>query len=393
MQKKTILYLITQSDFGGAQRYIFDLAANLKNDFKLGIIAGDPGAESELAQKLKEHNISFYYLKSLKRAISPLNDLKTIFKIIKIIKIVKPDIIHLNSSKISILSSIAGFLAQKLLIIKYKLIIIYTVHGWVFNEPGNKIKQYFYFLAEKLTAKAKNKIICINKQDYALALEKLKIPENKLNLILNGLNSQEINFLPQTEALKRLNINKNNNQLIIGNIANLYKTKGHEYLIKAIDLLNTSFNLQSENSLEAKLIIIGEGPERKNLEKLIIKLNLENKVILTGNIQNANNLLKAFDVYAFSSIKEGLPYAILEACAAELPIASTNVGGISEILEDEKSGLLVLPQSPERLAQALKKIILDKDLSRKLGQNAKLKIQKEFKLEKMLEETKKIYLN
>jgi len=225
-----IIYFITQADFGGAQRYVFDLAKNFKKEALVGIVAGVPGEKGKLAQKLKEAKISFYAIPCLKRSIAPIAGIKTIFKIIKIIKKTKPDIIHLNSSKISILGSIAAFIAKsKIFNLQFK--VIYTVHGWVFNEPLGKIKKTFYTQAEKLTAIIKNKIICINKQDYEIAKNKLKIPEEKLDLIYNGINEKEINLLSKENALKqlskistpfsRINFQTQNSYLLIGNIGNL----------------------------------------------------------------------------------------------------------------------------------------------------------------------------
>ncbi|MFH0923895.1 MAG: glycosyltransferase, partial [Candidatus Falkowbacteria bacterium] len=92
--KKTILYLVTQSELGGVQRYIFDLAENLKTEFNVSVAFGEQGEKGELAKKLKIAEITYYTIPHLKRAISPINDLKALFEIIKLIKKIKPNIIH-----------------------------------------------------------------------------------------------------------------------------------------------------------------------------------------------------------------------------------------------------------------------------------------------------------
>ena len=121
-------------------------------------------------------------------------------------------------------------------------------------------------------------------------------------------------------------------------------------------------------------------------------LNLKNNFIFTGKIDNAAELLPAFDIYACSSVKEGLSYTIIEAMQAGLPIAATNVGGNSELITDGQEGLLVEPQNSEALAQAINKLINDKNLRQNLGSNAKQKAINEFSLKKMIAATKKIYL-
>jgi glycosyltransferase involved in cell wall biosynthesis len=382
---KTILYLITQSEFGGAQKYVLDLALGLKDEFNICVGLGEQGEKGEFAQKLKENNIEYYIIKHLKREISPTNDILAIFEIIKLIKKLRPDIIHLNSSKISILGSLTAKLCYVLRVPCY---VIYTVHGWIFNEPLASWKKSFYFWAEKLTAILKNKIVCISKLDYDIAKNKLKIKEKKLALIYHGI--KPINFLSCEAARNKLKSKIKNlkSEILIGSIANLYKTKGLEYLIEAVRILISQYP-----NIPISLIIIGEGEERKNLEDLIGQLNLKNRVFLAGNIKNAAELLPAFDVYVNSSVKEGFPYSILEAMSAGLPIVATRVGGIPEMISDGENGLLVEPANPEELAKRMKILIEDKNLRSVLGEQAKRTINERFIMEKMIEKIKEVYLS
>jgi len=157
-------------------------------------------------------------------------------------------------------------------------------------------------------------------------------------------------------------------------------------------LLIAGMILQTGVSLiTVKLIIIGEGEERKNLEKLISSLNLKNQVILKGRIDNASCLLKAFDIYVCSSVKEGLSYTIIEAMRAGLPIAATRVGGNSELIESQKNGILVKAGDSNALADAIQIFKNNQALSNKLGNNARQKALAEFGLKQMARKTKMIY--
>jgi len=370
---KKILYFITQAEFGGAQRYVFDLANNVKGDFQAAVAMGEQGKDLKLAKILQKNNIKYFIIPNLKRNISPINDILALSEIIKLIKNYQPDIIHLNSSKISILGSLASLFT--------KTKTVYTVHGWVFNEPLSAWLKYFYLYAEKITARFKNKIICVSEYDKRVALKYKIAPENKLVTIHNGLAPIDFDTNPNLLSKERVS-----SEVIIGSIGNLYKTKGFKYLAEAANILI------NKNKISAKFIIVGDGSERKNLESLIKKYNLENNFILAGEIDEAAKLLKAFDIYICSSIKEGLPYSILEAIQAELPIITTNVGGIPEMIENNKTGLLVKPAEAKDLANALQKLINDKNLATELGKNAKQTAIQNFSLEKMVAETKKVYL-
>ena len=170
--------------------------------------------------------------------------------------------------------------------------------------------------------------------------------------------------------------NRGRGEFIIGTIAHLYKTKGLNYLIDAA------------RSIDAQFMVIGDGPERNNLESLIAKYNLGNKIKILGAKENAADYLPQFDIFVLPSVKEGFPYAILEAMAAGLPIVATPVGGIPEAQGD--AGILVPPKDSKALATAIQSLIDDPKRAKKMGLAAHERI-KQFSFEKMLEETIKIY--
>ena len=388
--KKTILYLITQGELGGAQIYVFNLAKNLRDEFNIIIAFGEQGKNGWLTKQLSEINIEYYTIPHLKRSISPFKDFLALLEIIKLIKKIKPDIIHLNSSKISILGSIAGFIS-KFKAQNPKPKIFYTVHGWVFNEPLSIFKKIFYKSTEKLTAKFKTKLICVSEYDKKIALKEKITSLKKIITIHNGI--KKINFLTKEDAKQKIrktcNANANfsmTDKLLIGSIGNLYKTKGFQYFILAIKKL-----LISNPQLLA--IIIGEGAERKKIEKIIAQHKMQKNIILTGSIDDASTLLPAFDIYVCSSIKEGLSLTIIEAMQAGLPIVATNVGGNPELIEDNKTGLLVESKNPQQIADKIKEIIDNNELRIKISENARKRALKEFTLEEMTEKTKNIYLN
>ena len=136
--------------------------------------------------------------------------------------------------------------------------------------------------------------------------------------------------------------------------------------------------------------MIGEGFQRELLEAMIRDHHLENKFILTGKIDNAPKYLRAFDIFVLPSIKEGLPYTILEAMAAGVPIIASWVGGIPEMVENEKNGFLVLPKNPEMLAEKIAELLNNPGLAEQFIKNSQIKLA-EFSLEKMINETEQIY--
>jgi glycosyltransferase involved in cell wall biosynthesis len=379
MDKKIILYIVTQSEFGGAQRYVLDLASNLKEEYEIIVAFGESGEKGELVYLLDKENISFHHLTHLKREINLFHDILAIFEIMKLISELKPDIIHLNSSKTSIVGSFASIFS--------KTKILYTAHGWVFNEPLTKAKKSLYIWLEKLTANFKSKIICVSEYDRREGIKNKIANETKLITIHNGI--KPVKHLSKEKARQILwsyisKVDILPNQLLIGSIGNLYKTKGYEYLIEAISIL------KKENNI-IKLVIIGDGQEMKKLKLLTRKLELDDFVAFTGRIPGAAKLLKAFDFYICSSVKEGLSYTIIEAMIAGLPIIATKVGGNNELVQHEKTGLLVQSKNPEAIVKALKKYLEDKNLIDKASINAHNFALDNFMFEQMIQKTKTIY--
>jgi len=343
--KQKILYVITQGEWAGAERYVFDLATNLGADFDVTVAIGEPNGHQDLQNKLdKIGRVHVIQLTHLVRRISPYHDILAIFELAQLYKKLQPDIAHLNSSKTGLIGSLA-----RLFIIHYSLFIIYTVHGWVFNEPLPWLRKKLYFYLEKWAAKLKDGFIALSPFEAEQGKSLLKIPSEKITTIPHGI-SQPIAPLSQTEArgelLKKTNLKISEKNIWIGTIANYYKTKGLDILIQAL--------AKKRNALQnVSCLLIGEGPERTKLTQLIAANHLDNLVYLTGSVPEAARFLPAFDLFVLPSRKEGLPYSLLEATTAGVPVVATAVGGVPTIVTDKKTGLLVPPENSPALADAI----------------------------------------
>jgi glycosyltransferase involved in cell wall biosynthesis len=359
-----ILYIITQADDGGAQKYVLTLAKHFR-----GAIAAGTEA-SNLFKHAQEAGVPTFSLKFLKRSVNPLYDFLACWEIRQLVKTYKPDIVHLNSSKAGILGSFACM--------GMKTKVIFTAHGFIFNEPLPHFLKTFYLALEKTASSYRDFIITVSEADKLSALNNSLIIPEKIKTIYNGIS--KINFLPKEQAQLKLQIP--NNKLIIGLVSNLYKTKGLDILIESIN--------QLEKTLLSNVLvyIIGQGPQESNLKTQISSLKLNNKIFLTGKVTNAATYLKAFDIFVLPSRKEGFPYSLLEAMQAGLPIITTNTGGNAEAVGT--AALLVKPQNPIELTEAIKKLVTSREHRLQLTQAVQLR-NNLFTEEKMLLETQDTY--
>ncbi|HRY31016.1 MAG TPA: glycosyltransferase [Candidatus Paceibacterota bacterium] len=346
-----ILYLITKSNWGGAQKSVFGLATEMS---KLGkevlVVLGGNGI---LKDKLEQQKIRTFCVNSLERDVNILGDFKSFFKILKIFREEKPDIIHLNSSKAGGLGALAGRIAN---LFGNSSKIVFSIRGWAFNEKRGWLSKIFIkqlYWAILFLSHVSIAVSEATKRD-ARKLPFYFLVKNKIKVVKNSI--REVAFIDKEVARKFIGdtIGKkiDENTLIIGALAELHKIKGLNYFIEAYSLLKDA-------GRDIVGVIFGAGEEKEALEKLIAEKNLKNGFFLGGELENAAKYLKGFDIYVSSSLSEGLSLVLLEARQAGLKIVATNVGGNLEALSDYQNCEFVEAKNPAEMAQKIK-ILADK---------------------------------
>lgn len=309
-----IIYVITKSNWGGAQRYVFDLATNLpKEQFEVKVVFGGTGekdaSDGALAHNLSMQRIQGLYLKSFMRDISMLREFMSLVTLKNLFKNEKPDIVHLNSSK----AGGIGALAARWTGVKK---IIFTVHGWPFLEQRNYFSRALIWLASWCTVLLSHKVICISEYDLRIA-QKMPFTKNKVVRIYNGI-------APMSFGSGEKVRNKFPHGVkITGTIGELTHNKNQITLIE-----------EAKRKPDMHVAIVGVGEDITLLDAKIKEYGLENRVKLLG-FMPAGEALPGFDTFALPSIKEGLPYVLLEAKQAGLPIIANPIGGIPEILNSD----------------------------------------------------------
>jgi glycosyltransferase involved in cell wall biosynthesis len=364
-----ILYGITKSNFGGAQRYVYELAREAKHrGFDTAVVLGRSGP---LREKLESRDIRVISLPSLGRDISILNDLRGFIALVKILRHERPDIFHVNSSKMGAFGSFAGRLMG---VPK----IVFTAHSFAFNENRPGLHKTLLKIIYWMIVAMSHETICVS-EAVEDTLATWPFIKGKLALIHNGIMPFEL--LPREEARKKLGIKEET--YVVGTIAELHRVKG-------LDILLTAWADFSKNR-NVTLVIIGDGDEGENLNVLAKRLGISDSVYFAGFVDNARKFLQAFDVFVLASRSEGFPYAILEAGSASLPVVATAVGGIPEIILEDETGMLIQPEFPEELRHVLDGLRRDSDLRKRLGEALHTFVDKEFNMHTMFDKTFGLY--
>lgn len=371
-----VLLVITKGSWGGATRYVFDLANSLhKKNVCVAVAFGDEGI---LSQKLESAGIEHFHIPSLTRDVNFGKEILAYKEIYSVIKKFNPDIVHVNSSKGGLAALAAKRLRKK---------VIFSVHGWAFNEQRNPVSKLVIKIVYLITITLSDKVILVSE---ALKNQIRHWPQkNKLEVVHNGIPFKEpLKKQAAREALvKQFPVLANCAESTwLLSVSELHKNKGIDVGIASLA------ELRDQRKELPHYIVFGDGDERWRLEKLIQSYNVQDFVHLLGFVENAQQYISSGDIYILPSRTEALGYVLLEAGLAKVPVIATRVGGVPEIIESGFSGLLVPANSGTTLAVAIEKMLSENKMLKEMGENLHKKVSTSFSLEEMVEKTESIYL-
>lgn len=375
-----VLFVITKSNWGGAQWYVYTLATHLKKAGAAVTVAfggtGEPGASSgRLHELLSAEGVRTIMLKSFARDINVFREFSAFYELLQVIRREKPDVLHVNSSKAGGLGALAGRLAG---VPK----IIFTSHGLAYDEDRPTFARTLIWLSTWATFLLAHTVIVISHNNQERA-RLLPFCGNKIRLVHNGIALQP--FIERSAARAKLAPHAPQDGITwIGTIAETTHNKGLTYLVKAASLLK-------QDNHHFVLCLIGtDGEERPLIEKMIAEEHLEDCVFLIGFLAHAATYLSAFDIFTLTSVKEGLPTVLLEAADAHCAVVVTGVGGITDIVDDT-SGIIVRPHSAEEIAYGITHLLHDTERRKQLGDALHAKAAESFSIDRMVTQTVAVY--
>lgn len=373
---KKIALAITKSNWGGAQAYVYTLAkAFAEAGADVFVIAGGrgmPGEESGvLFERLSEAGIRTILLPDLMRDISIIKEFKSFAHLVLLLRRERPHVLHLNSSKMGGIGALAGRLAG----VRH---IVFTAHGWAHREDRSALARTLIRLASFATVLLSSRIVVVSERDRDDAPAPLM--RRKLSLIHNGI--RPFPLLAREEARTALSIPPDETALLI--IAELHPNKGIAIAIHALADLVSRFPHLS-------IICIGHGSQRDDLVELAESRGVKDRVHFLGFVPDARSYLRAADLVLMPSLKEGFPFALLEAGIASLPVVASRTGGIPEIIRDGLTGALVPPGNVSALSETLTFLLRDSASRARLGAALGEYVRERFSEEAMIEGTLRAY--
>jgi glycosyltransferase involved in cell wall biosynthesis len=376
VKQLNVLYILTKLELGGAQKVCLALHQGLVHDHHNAmLVSGSEGALKAEAEKTP----GCILLDSFKREVSffgLVHDFKTFAKLTRLIRSYRkknPDlIVHTHSTKAGIIGRWAAFFAG----VRHR---IHTVHGFGFHEYQRWPQWLIIVALEWITTLISTQIICVSRKDQERGSTLLPGFAKKSTIIRAAVSDDHFT------APARL-IKDNQKHIVIGTVSCF---KPQKNLFDLLEAFHTTHKQAAQMGISTTLEIIGSGIQLTAIEAWITRHNLEKIIILHGLQEDVKPFLRQWDIFALSSLWEGLPCSIVEARLAGLPVVAYDVGGINEIVTHETNGFLVPPGNKELLAQRLQQLVHDQTLRKNLQQHQD--ILTPFSARSMINQHKALY--
>jgi len=371
-KKLNILQIVNGLARGGAELKLLELTNKLKRKYpeSYNLIICSIGQGGQLKKDFERCGFETHVFSKQNKF-----DISLIYKVAKLMRIKSIDIVQTTLFYADVIGAISAFLARVPVMISWE-----TVSHSDNYMHGKLHQSYSYQLAMKLA----DKIVAVSAEVKKSLIEKYNIDESKIIVIHYGVDIDR--FKKKINQTKKKELLADDNYPILGVIGRLDPIKGHCYLLEAMVGVVKMFP-------KAKCLVVGAGPCKEELEQKAHYLGISNNILFLGFRKDIRELLSIFDVFILPSISEGLPNAILEAMACEIPVIATAVGGIPEVISHRITGMLAPPKNSTELSSAILELLSNYKLKETIIKNAKAKIIESFSLEKQVHDFHMLYQN
>ncbi len=343
-----ILHVITRMIRGGAQVNTMMCAAEqARRGHQVTLVTGaESGPEGSLLDEASRGPYRLIVLPDLVRDPAPGRDLRAFWELWRLMGSQHFDVVHTHTSKAGILGRWAAWLRRV-------PAVIHTPHGHVFHGYFSSWRSRVFREAERAAARVTHRIVALTEGDLRDHLDAGIASRERFTIIPSGVNLER--------CRRTAPPHRGGPDVTLGFLARLVEVKA------PLDLLEALARLAPAHP-DVHLIMVGDGPLRPAVEERIQTLGLQDRVELTGRLEDPVPALHRFDVFVLPSHNEGMGRAAVEAMAAGLPVVASRVGGVPDVVQDGQTGLLVPPGDPEALAAALDRLLQDEALRMAMGE-------------------------
>ena len=380
-EQLTVLRAITRLNIGGPAIHAILLTSGLNDErFRSILVSGQEspteGSMRDLAVSQAVRPLS---LTGLGREVSPLHDLLAVRQAYGLIRRLRPTIVHTHLAKAGTVVRLAARLAGV-------PIILHTYHGHVFHSYFSPLKTRVFLNIERALGLVSDRLIAVGEKQRRELIGYRVAPAEKIVAVPLGLEIEPMLEVERERGRLRAELGLSDGELLVGIVARLVPVKAHEVFFEAAERIARAVP-------KARFLVIGDGERRAELERLVGRLGLSERTRFLGWRRDMRVVYADLDVVALSSLNEGSPVAIIEAMAAGRPVVASDVGGVSEVVEHDCSGLLVPRRDAAALAAAVTDLLQDPAGAARLGAAARAAVFPKYASSRLVEDIGRLYLD
>ena len=379
MARYRVLHIITRLEQGGAPLALLETVKRLnRNEFEVDVVAGQTeDIDRNLDLSDSGFDLPIISVPTLRRSVHPVRDLRALYDLIRIIENGDYDVVHTHTSKAGILGRLAASICGV-------RVIVHSSHGTILHGYFSPTVTAVFAFLEKMIAAISHKIICLTRKEIGEYLEAGIGREDQFTYIFNGIDIGAFESRVGDRQNLRIELNFEQDHIVCVSVGRLVPVKGQ------CDLLD-AFAEAHASSPELRLLLVGDGELRKDLEDQIDRLGIGEVTRLVGWREDVAELLDACDIFVLTSLNEGLGLVLVEAMAKKLPVVATEVGGVPEVVDDGQTGLLVPALEPSAISAAITRLAKDKPTRTAYGQDGYARAHRLFSIEKTVANTETLY--
>jgi glycosyltransferase involved in cell wall biosynthesis len=379
-----VLRITNRFNLGGPTYNVTFLTRFMSEEFETQLWGGAIGEDEGEALFIPEkYGVQPQIIPAMQREINLKNDRAALKKIREIIREFQPDIVHTHASK-------AGALGRKAAIKEKVPVIVHTFHGHVFHHYFNSLKTAVYKKVERNLAKKTDAIIAISPIQKRELVETHQIaPDAKVNVIPLGF---DLSIFRENSVENRFKFRKKyeigDDEIALGLIGRMVPIKNHLGFLDAIEVL------ASKTKQNLVIVLVGDGELREEIEKrsneLVEKYGTL-RFVFTSWVQKVNEILPGLDIVCLSSLNEGTPVSLIEAQAAGVPVVTTDVGGVRDVVLDQETGIVTGMFQPNEFAKSLLLLIQNEEIRGKMSQNGWNHVKEKFHYKRLCADMEQLY--
>lgn len=359
-RRLSILHLITRLDRGGSSDCtLLQAIAAARLGHRVVIASGPSSTASPLLERAgRQAGLRFAPIATLRRAPNPLDDCKSLLGIVRLLRASRFDVIHTHTSKAGALGRIAAALAGR------RAALLHQPHGHLFYGYYGRLGTAALIVVERLLAPLARIIVTLSWRGAEEHLSRGVGRQDQFRVIRSGIDLSRLRLARAVRQDCRARLGFGAGEIVVGCLARLEPIKGVEELLDG-------FLIAARSRPRLRLYIGGDGPLRGRLLDQAAASGLADRLTIASRWVEPEQALPAFDLFVLASRNEGMGRALVEAMAAGLPVIACAVGGVPEVLEEGRDGLLIPPGDGEAVALAIGRLADDDALRQEMGGRAR----------------------